>query len=125
MRSADGVKLTICARSPWNRTGFRVSAGQSYRFVAVGRWCDASNCCGADGYESSSPVLKVFERRRRVKNARWFALIGSVGGKYRFVIGSASEWTAPANGELWCFANDVRFMYWNNAGAVNLTVTER
>jgi hypothetical protein len=45
---------------------------------------------------------------------------------YSFDIGHLIEtdsvYTASATGVLYCFANDVWFMYWNNKGFIDLQV---
>jgi hypothetical protein len=114
--------MEIDSKLPWNKTGFRVTAGRQYHFRATGTWKDASNACGPDGY--SLMKLMPFVPLRRFKRAKWFALIGTVEGADAFVIGSDRQWTATRSGELWCYANDVSFMYKNNEGSVTLNVEE-
>jgi len=117
------VEKKIEAVCRWNKTGFHVKAGKTYRFHASGEWDDLSHHCKADGYPSPwylSPWVVI----RRVPSARWFALIGTVEGADRFVIGIDRTWTAPRDGELWCYANDVWFMYFNNSGFVTLQIEE-
>ena len=121
-------QCAIDARKRWNRTGIVLEAGKRYDFEAAGgeSWRDGNIVCGADGYECDR--LRLFARLRRVPFARWLALIGALGsdGATLFPIGRAMENYIPLrSGELYCFANDVWFMYWNNAGSVELTVYER
>ena len=40
-----------------------------------------------------------------------------------FAAGSSSTFVAADTGELICFANDHESLYWNNRGAVDVTVT--
>ena len=40
-----------------------------------------------------------------------------------FLVGKNKTFTAPATGELVCFANDAMGLYWNNEGRINVTVT--
>jgi hypothetical protein len=53
----------------------------------------------------------------------WFALCGAIpaSGAGPFLIGAGARLRLPA-GRLLCFANDVPGFYWNNFGAVILTV---
>ena len=53
----------------------------------------------------------------------WFALCGAIpaSGAGPFLIGAGARLRLPA-GRLLCFANDVPGFYWNNFGAVSLTV---
>lgn len=117
--------ISVSARNPWNDSGIDLAVGAKYTFAATGLWKDASIECGPDGYEST-PLLKLFERFRRVPQAPYFKLIGTIERSLHdaIVIGSSLPDFAPSrSGRLCCFANDVRLMYWNNAGCVELRVT--
>jgi hypothetical protein len=120
-REATMSGKQIDARPHWNKTGFQVTAGKTYQFHTSGTWCDAGNKCDAKGYEK--PSLARWVWLRRVRGAPWFALIGTVEGRDEFVI-DEKPWTAARSGELWCYANDVWFMYWNNRGSVTLEMEE-
>lgn len=129
MRDDGGTTMpraaTVAARPRWNRTGLRVEQGSSYRLAADGVWSDRQIRCGPEGYRSPSWLFRLVERCRRHPSALWFALIGTVEGDRatRFVIGSGTDWTASATGELHCYANDLSFMRFNNSGAVTLTLS--
>jgi hypothetical protein len=117
--------ISVSARNPWNDSGIDLAVGAKYTFAATGLWKDACIECGPEGYEST-PLLKLFERFRRVPNARYFKLIGTIGRTLDdfIIIGSSlPHFAPPRDGQLYCFANDVRLMYWNNAGCVELRVT--
>jgi len=109
----------------WNNTGIRLEAGRTYRMTATGRWHDAWNTCGPDGYKSNNPVLTWAGHWRRAPTQDWFVLMGTINQDTTtmFRIGSAAQITAATTGTLYCFANDVPGMYWNNWGSVDLTVT--
>jgi hypothetical protein len=120
-------RISILASNPWNDTGIDLSAGGVYDFVATGEWKDASIPSDADGYVST-PIVKLFERFRRIPDARYFKLIGTIGKSTgaSVEIGVKLTGFTPAKSDrLYCFANDVRWMYWNNRGAIELTVTKR
>jgi len=100
--------------------------GHTYRITARGGWKDKDTPCGPGGYASNSLVLRIAEPLRRKWHANWFALIGAQRFLFarRFVIGEDVTYRARRDGKLWCFANDVWFMYFNNKGAVEITVEE-
>jgi hypothetical protein len=123
--------VTIQARDPKNRTGIGLAAGGTYRFATTGQWIDLTVRCDAAGVDESQVAglarvtYRLFGRTRRVREARWFELIGEVpaGSKRFFRIGAGmSGWVAPAGGMLVAFANDAPLMYWNNRGSISLTV---
>ena len=77
--------ISVNARNPWNDSGIDLAVGATYSFAANGQWKDACEKCDADGYEST-PVLKLFERFRRVPGARYFKLIGTIERSLESVI---------------------------------------
>jgi hypothetical protein len=100
--------------------------GHTYQITACGGWKDRDTPCGPGGYRSNSLVLRLAVPLRRKWHANWFALIGAQRSLLarRFVIGEGITYQASRNGKLWCFANDVWFMYFNNKGSVEITVEE-
>jgi len=74
---------------------------------------------------SPAPILCcVREWLRRAPNERWFALIGTIERNEAnyFLIGVEATIAPKAAGLLYCFANDVSFMFWNKKGEILLTV---
>ena len=122
----ETTTVPIRARAYWNDTGIAVRIGEHYRLRAEGSWRDFLITSGPDGYETPWYSLgqRLASPLRRVPNARWFALIGAVRGAERrpFVIGRETETVIPAAGTLKCFANDVPGFYWNNCGAIYLSI---
>lgn len=120
------AEILACRR--WNETPFRVVEGHYYRFSATGEWKDWRTPAGAAGYLDDR--LKRFEPLRRFPEARWFSLIGAVDRDRStlFDIGRLIAldlpWLALKTGSLYCFANDVWFMYWNNHGRIELDMKE-
>lgn len=100
--------------------------GHTYRITARGVWEDKDTPCGPSGYASNSLVLRLDGPLRRKWHANWFALIGTQRSLFarRFVIGESIIYRARRDGKLWCFANDVWFMYFNNKGSVEITIEE-
>jgi hypothetical protein len=113
---------SIQAADRWTRL-CDVKQGQKYDFLASGTWIDWWIETDADGYEK--PWLAPFRAARRAPREPWFALVGTIDKDLStaFGIGSKLSWTAPKTGTLWCFANDVAWMYWNNKGAIDLQCT--
>jgi hypothetical protein len=66
----------------WNRTGVVLETAASYRITYVsGDWRDAERpACGADGQGAIGfdPVRWFFGRKRRLREAKWFELIGHI-----------------------------------------------
>ena len=115
--------VTVHADRLWNPSGINVRKGEVYAIeVPPGQtWHDASIEHTPAGKEV--PKLDGWKWLRRRKDLPWFALVGAVGKKHTFAVQNGiAEWTAPADGELFFYANDVSFMYWNNRGAVTVNV---
>ena len=124
MEIGESATRTILASEKWNGTQIKLVAGAQYHCTARGQWTDSTIVCNADGYTSSNPVLRASEWLRRAPNERWFALIGTIERNEAnyFLIGVEATIAPKAAGLLYCFANDVSFMYWNNKGEIQLTV---
>jgi hypothetical protein len=116
--------IEIPARKTWVGTGVELEAGATYLLTARGTWIDWWRPATAAGYRSPNGFMKLAERRRRVPDSLWFALIGTLGRDMStaFVIGEECQFIPRTSGELVCFANDVRGFYWNNRGKVDLFV---
>jgi hypothetical protein len=114
----------IHAHLKFNQTPFQLETGKRYRFTATHEWTDLHETCTATGYTSKK--LRLWEGLRREPKAKWFSLIGCIDKRRdtQFDIGrlieSDSVYTACATGAVYCFANDVWFMYWNNKGFIDL-----
>lgn len=126
LETGETTTVSIRARTYWNDTAIHVREGERHRLHAEGSWRDLFISCGPDGYDTPwySLPQRLAGNLRRVPAVRWFALIGVVRGAERhpFLIGSRAEIDMPATGILSCFANDVPRFYWNNSGALWLTV---
>jgi hypothetical protein len=118
------VTAIIEARRIWNRTGIQLESGKTYTFHARGAWIDWYIRHGPEGDPSANFYMRLFERFRRRKNEKWFALIGAVDQNIAtaFLIGAGATIQMKYSGELTCFANDVRGFYWNNCGSVVVQV---
>mmetsp|Transcript_12920 Transcript_12920/g.44858 ORF Transcript_12920/g.44858 Transcript_12920/m.44858 type:complete len:142 (-) Transcript_12920:387-812(-) len=121
---APPVIGSVSASQHWNPVGVEVTAGQAYVVEVVGNqtWTDGYVRTTAAGYESV--LLAPFNGLKRVPDAPWFALVCCVGEKPETckAVGAKARLVTTAAGGITCFANDAPFMYWNNAGALNVTV---
>ncbi|MHC5737182.1 hypothetical protein [Nostoc sp.] len=116
----------IDAHKYWNATGIYIEIGASYRFEVEGEqfWYDAGIRSNANGY--TKLWLRWAEMFRRKPNENWFSLIGNIdqSSEQEFLIGKKLEkHQATSSGELFCYANDVPIMYFNNHGTLSLTIT--
>lgn len=114
----------IDSRQLWNRTGITLEGGVTCEITATGTWIDKKYEAGPDGYDSPNLLMKLAEAGRRVRGAKWLALVGALDGdeSTQFVIGRGVRYTPPRTGELTCFANDWRSKYGNNRGSVTVSV---
>jgi len=125
------IEETACvcveADKVWNDSGIDVLPNETYNFVVPQSesWIDYDIPRSADGY-ASTPLIKMWESFRRVPDESWFKLIGTIGRSVKppIVIGSQLTGFSPSfPGRLYCFANDLLWMYWNNKGSINVRVT--
>ena len=115
--------IPVDASRRWNPSGVTVRQGEVYAIeVPPGQtWHDASIEHTPAGKEV--PKLNAWKWLRRRRDLPWFALVGAVDKRHSFPVRDGiAEWTAPADGELFFYANDVWFMYWNNDGTISVTV---
>lgn len=118
------ITKSIPADQRWTRV-CDLRQGATYAFKASGTWTDWYIDAQADGYDRA--WLKPFTGLKVKPAAHWLTLLGDIDQEKAttFIIGESLEtWIAPKNGVLYCFANDIPVMYWNNRGAVELTCTE-
>lgn len=98
-------------------TGIAVRAGEQYSFSATGKWKDWYIVCDHRGWGRG-----WFTRLPRVPGQPFFRLCGCVGKQDggAFAIDMTRPWTVPDirpsedDTQLYLFANDIRWMYWNN-----------
>lgn len=124
MNLGEQVTVEIAANRRWVDTGVELQVGDSYVMSAAGQWWDAGIQTNPAGYESPNGVLRFAERWRRLRDARWFALVGSISRRsdVLFLIGSGCVYSPTRAGQLTCFANDVWVAYLNNSGAIELSI---
>ncbi|MBD2504620.1 hypothetical protein [Anabaena azotica] len=117
--------VTIKARERWNETKIYLEVNATYLLEVQGEqfWYDWHIKSDANGY--TEPSLRYVEFWRRSPSNKWFALMGNINRKdnLSFLIGKKITYTPTINGELFCYANDLWSMYWNNTGQLLLTIT--
>ena len=125
--SNQPATVQIDSRCVWRHTGVQVEQGVTYELRASGTWVDKTYSSGPDGYDSPNTFMKLAEVGKRVRSAKWFALIGALDedDKTMFVIGSQATFSPTRSGELVAFANDWKSKYGNNHGEVTLTITRK
>lgn len=125
----------LFAKNFLNETNIQLKEGERYRLVPrieqddpLVDWFIKTDFNGFDAESQPFPIkefLKSQENKKRMKRAKWFALIGLVDEdeKWEFVIGQSCEITAKVSGALMCYLNDVPQAYFNNQGSFYLDVT--
>jgi hypothetical protein len=124
----------------WQDGGIQVTAeGYSSYFDSI------SNC-----FVGMGRCRSHLKKRRRIPTANWLSLACAIGNFVRpltetepgkesesryvpldesqlnptlFTVGLRTEFLALYSGQLICFANDAHTTYWNNMGAIEVTVT--
>jgi hypothetical protein len=123
------VRMNISAQEPYNLTGIYFRDGQKFQFTTASpEWNNGGTETNCDGYSSLNP----FDLTRRHNDYNMMALVGEIfqqnnnssyTGTY-FKIGCGPKtYTAPRNGYLVVFANDVLVAYGDNSRVVTLMVT--
>jgi hypothetical protein len=127
MTIGETTYVAVEANKFWNDSGIHVMPGQTYNFIVPENeeWIDWYMPCSADGYRST-PLIRPWETLRRVPNANWLQLIGTIGRSKvpPILIGSKlMNFSPPFPGRLYFFANDLAWMYWNNKGTIAVRLT--
>lgn len=117
----------------WNDTAVHVTKGTRYRARLVPGMgeplrdasFEASGIQGEDWESLPHKAASLFHGRR-IDDAKWFALIATVDRSHPWVVADGAVFTAPADGQLVCYFNDVQLelFYRNNTGWVVLDVEE-
>ena len=130
----DSADFIVYAADRYSCSGIQLKKGQTYQFniAADQQWQDASIVCDASGWISDDlpwyqeTVVKHLEDNRRLPDANWFELCGSLDDNENyFRIGSGgknNQYTATRDAELYAFANDLLTKYDNNKGSILVTI---
>ena len=130
----DSADFWVYAADLYSWSGVQLKKGQTYQFeiAADEQWQDASIVCDALGWVSSDlpwyqeSVVKHLEDNRRVPDANWFELCGSLEDEEDYFRigrgGGDNQYIAPRDAELYAFANDLLEKYGNNKGRIRVTI---
>ena len=153
----ETMRVAVHASQPWEYTGLVLEPGATYRLCAAGSWQDGGDSpVGPAGQpeEDESLLKRLTRRSKRMRDARWFALVAvpchDFGWRWRefgarmalryllwedpaeftsqYVrVGGGIELIGPERNEamLWCFANDANRFYGGNTGSVVLEIERR
>ena len=130
----NGVKhkTRVYAKRRFNWSGVSLEKGKQYRISVADNqiWEDGGIDCSADGWDSAQLrkireiIVRNLESRRRCPDANWFELVGSYGDEddHNFRVGSNVTLIAERNADLYLFANDLKTMYFNNKGRLEVMI---
>jgi hypothetical protein len=124
----DGTRITIPARCPAHKTGFKVRKGARYKVSVVdmrGVYDLFVPVRDLQGWPWAwvKALAKPLEKRRRQPRENWFAVIATVDGAHPRVLSATIPYVAPATGEMVCYFNDDPRAYWNNFGTAHLCLS--
>jgi hypothetical protein len=127
MNIGQTAYVCVYADRLWNDSGVDVASGQAYNFTVPNseKWIDWRKKCGAGGYTSTF-LLRPWESFRRVPEANWLQLIGTIGRSTEPPIAIGSQligFSPPYPGRLYFYANDLAWTCWNNKGVIAVRVT--
>lgn len=119
--------IPVLALLHWNPSRIIARPGQRFLIEADNsQWSDDKSPCTAAG-TSNCGLQRFTSAMCRHKQAAWMELVGTLGRdhEHQFRIGAGAVWenTTGHEGEIHFYANDVYFMYYNNAGSVMVTIT--
>ncbi len=134
----ESRSVEVLAGARYTDTGILIKKGNQYVFSFDGEWRDGDITCSGEGWTLADVrkgplelVMKVTQPMRRVKDAKWFELIGSLGRSNRDQIrigngqysSEETPFVATSTDALFLYPNDLMHMYWNNRGAISVTIT--
>lgn len=120
--SSKRVVLHILARDPYSTEYLPVKKGERYKFYvnSCEKWVDSFVTCDANGFNN----ILLPDRFKRVRGEKCFKLCATMNqdDKGAFAIGKERIWTAPQDGNVYFFANDAKWFYWNNKGSIKVNI---
>lgn len=130
----DSCNICVSARSFRNYAKLYVNQNETYQFEMIDveePWRDFICYSPLFGFRK---VWMYWFVKPRISIGNYFALSGGIGinDDFLFIIFSnekdvmsGNEVKMPANGELFLFANDAKYFYFNNHGKVNIKITRK
>jgi hypothetical protein len=136
--------MTVHANRLFNPAGIYLQEGQKYCFIVDSTqiWYDSSISATASGWNLDDDnielgrlkefVIRRKEEDRRVADANWFEICGTIGkneeGHFRILHhleASGSDYEPEVSGELFLFTNDLISRYGNNLGFIDVIIKRR
>ena len=119
--------IPVLAILHWNPSRIIARPGQRFLIEADDSiWLDEKIPATAAG-EAGMGLQRFTGAMCRHRQASWMELVGTLGREHehQFRIGKGTVWENQTGiaAELFFYANDVYFMYYNNAGSVMVTIT--
>lgn len=119
--------IPVLAILHWNASRILARPGQRFLIEADDSvWLDDKMPATAAG-EAGMGLQRLTGTMCRHRQASWMELVGTLGRSHdhQFRIGRGTVWEnlTGIEAEIHFYANDVYFMYFNNAGSVMVTVT--
>ena len=131
----ESAQFIVGSAEKYSWSGIKLEKDAHYQFTIADdqQWKDGDITCSPTGWKSEElpwykeTVVELMEGKRRCPDANWFELIGSLdegGDLFRIGRGgSHASYQAKKDGMLYAFANDLKAMYFNNHGEIQVTVT--
>lgn len=107
----------------YNLSGVEVCKGQKLIIESdvSDRWKDLYVDCDSNGWNSHLAMLPGIKKCKDLPEENLMKMCAKIGDKV-YAIGKAATITAEEDGELILFANDVKYLRWNNSGSIDVTV---
>lgn len=114
------VKVHACK---YNNTGIEIAAGKSVTIESdqSDRWKDLYIECDAAGWNTHLAMLPGIKKCKDLPEENLMLMCAKIGTKV-YPIGKGNTIVAEESGELILFANDVKYLRWNNSGSIDVTV---
>jgi hypothetical protein len=134
LQPGQSATCMVYACEPYNATGILLQKGATYRFSlqSDSHWFDNGVLVSANGWNRdditiahNATPIQLLEPFRRLPNANWFALIGTINkdDSNAFAICDGGDFKVSHSGEFTPFANDIQRYYGANSGKIELTIT--
>jgi serine/threonine protein kinase len=121
-------KVTIevsASMDKWLGSGINIERGHTYQINASGQWRGGAMCKPTDATGQGMYTLACWDAAKKtVDGYPHSALIGKIGkNTLPFYVGPRFEFTAAESGTLYLMSNDSNGLFFDNTGAMNVTVS--
>lgn len=107
----------------YNKTGIDVTAGQKLTIECdlSDKWKDLWIECNYDGWNSHVAMFPFVKKCKDLPDENLMKMCAQIGTKL-YAIGKEATITVEEDGELVLFANDIKYLRWNNSGSIDVTI---